>query len=449
MFEDIRSLIEHFEEKNDLIRIKKEIDPKFELAAISKKLDGKSPVLFENVKNRKVVLGFFGTRERIASSLDVDIRKLRDYILKAVENPKPVKIVEDAPVKENVIKNFDLRDLPIPTHYEKDAGAYITCGVIIAKDPETGVRNASYHRMLLKDKDTLGVLINGWRDLMKYYRKAEERDEPLEIAVCIGLDPSTLFAAAATGVPIEVDEFEIASSLLGKHMELVKCENVDIEVPANTEIVLEGEILPKVREPEGPFADFTGIYDIRRDNPVIKIKGIMHRDDPIYQDILPISREHLLLGAVPREPVMYKALKMNVNVLDVHLTLGSCGRFTAVISIKKEGECEGRDAILTALSTQRDLKHVVVVDDDIDIFDERDVEWAVTTRYQSDKDTIMIKDLSGSLDPSGRIDSRKLGIITAKMGIDATKSFEEGAMRSYEKPKIPFEIDLREYMEDV
>ncbi|MCK4432518.1 MAG: UbiD family decarboxylase, partial [Methanomicrobia archaeon] len=161
------------------------------------------------------------------------------------------------------------------------------------------------------------------------------------------------------------------------------------------------------------------------------------------------SREHLLLGAVPREPVMYKALKMNVNVLDVHLTLGGCGRFTAVISIKKEGECEGRDAILTALSTQRDLKHVVVVDDDIDIFDERDVEWAVTTRYQSDKDTIMIKDLSGSLDPSGRIDSRKLGIITAKMGIDATKSFEEGAMRSYEKPKIPFEIDLRGYMEDV
>jgi UbiD family decarboxylase len=309
----------------------------------------------------------------------------------------------------------DLTKLPVPTFYKKDGGPYLTAGVIIAKDPETGVRNASIHRMLVKGKDRLGVRIVP-RNLYTYYKKAEELDEPLEIAIAIGMNPATLLASC-TSIPITADELEVANSFHNGEMKLIKCDTVDLEVP-DCEILLEGQIIPHERDSEGPFVDLTDTYDVIRQEPVISI-GKMHcKDKPLYHAIMPAGNEHKLLQGLPQEPRIYRAVQNTVpTVKNVVLTEGGCCWLHAAISIQKQTPGDGKNVIMAALAAHPSLKHCVVVDEDINIFNGDDIEYAIATRVKGDEDILIVPGARGSsLDPRATPDGT-----TTKVGVDATK----------------------------
>ena len=253
------------------------------------------------------------------------------------------------------------------------------------------------------------------RDLYRYFRRASRNGKGLEIAIAIGVHPAILFSAAFS-YSIYLDELKLATSLLGG-LELAECETVDLEVPKESEIVIEGKILPNEEAWEGPFMDITGTYDIRRKQPVIEVTNIMHRRDAIYHALLPAGEEHKLLMGMPQEPRIFESVQKIAEVKNVCLTRGGCNWLHGVISIKKNSPGEAKNVILSALAAHPSMKHVIVVDDDIDIFNPVEVEYAIATRFQGDKDLIIIKGAKGSsLDPS----SKKEGV-TTKLGIDATR----------------------------
>ncbi|MBX6396627.1 MAG: UbiD family decarboxylase, partial [Alicyclobacillaceae bacterium] len=321
-----------------------------------------------------------------------------------------------APVKENIIlEQIDMLSLfPIPTHHEKDSGPYITAGLLIVRDPETRKQNVSIHRLQISSGDKLGVLLLP-RHAYHLYKQAESQGKPLECAIAIGVDPLTLLASQAS-TPYGVDELEIAGALRGQPLPVVRCETVDIDVPAFAEIVIEGKILPHVREPEGPFGEFPKYYGPRSDKQVIQVTAITHRNDPIFYTILPAGYEHLLLGGIPREASLFETIRQTVpTVKAVHMTLGGTCRYHAVISIKKQQEGQGKNAILAAFANSFDIKHVIVVDEDIDVFNMEEVEWALATRFQASKDLVIVNDAQGSkLDPSTQDG------VGSKMGFDCT-----------------------------
>jgi len=449
MIEDLRSQIKATEEWGELLRICREVDRRFELSAICKKMEADKPILFENVKGNSmpVVVGLDNSRTRIARVLGTDDFGLTPRYLEAIHHPLPPKIVNDGPVKEvKTTREIDLEKIfPIITHYEKDGGPYITAGVVVAEDPPNKIRNVSYHRLQITGKDEIGLLIQP-RHLWKLYTEREKENKSLEVAIAIGLDAAIRLAGATWGslIPLGFDELSIAGALRQKPVEIIRCETVDVMVPARAEIILEGEILPRLRRTEGPFAEFTGTYGEVWENPVLRVKAITHRKNSIYQDLLTFTPEHHLLLSIPYEPVVYQAVKAYVpGTKAVHVTPSSCGKFHAVISIQKEHEGDGKDAILAGLYSVRDIKLVTVVDDDVDLYNPRDVEWAVATRFQADRDLVVISGAKGNeLDPS----CQELAL-TAKMGIDATRSL--GRKERFEKIRIPgFEkIKIENYLE--
>ena len=448
MIDDLRSQLKAVEAWGDLVRIRKEVNPRFELPAICKKLEADKAVLFEKVQGHSmpVAVGLDNNRSRIARVLGTDDFGLTPRYLEAIHSPLPPQIVSDGPVKEvKITQKIDLEKmLPVITHYEKDGGPYITAGVVIAEDKKNQIRNISYHRLQVAGKDEIRLLIQP-RHLWKLYTDKEKENQPLEVAVAIGLDAAIRLAGATWGslIPLGFDELSIAGALRRKPVEIVRGETVEVMVPARAEIVLEGEILPRLRRTEGPFAEFTGTYGEVWENPVMRIKAITHRQNPIYQDLLTFTPEHHLLLAIPYEPVVYQAVRTYVpGTKAVHVTPSSCGKFHAVICIRKEHPGDGKDAIVAGLYSIRDIKLVTVVDDDVDPYNLREVEWAVATRFQADRDLVVIAGAKGNeLDPSC-----PQMALTAKMGIDATKPLERS--ERFEKIRIPDleKINLQEYL---
>ena len=443
MIDDLRMQLEAVEDWGEVLHIRKEVDPRFELPAICKKLEAGKAVIFEKVKgySMPVVVGLDNSRSRMARVLGTDDFGLTLRYLEAIRSPLPPVVVKDGPVKEvKITGKIDLLNtLPVITHYEKDGGPYITAGVVIAEDKSHGIRNISYQRMQITGKDEIGLLIQP-RHLWKLYSDREKENQPLEVAVVIGLDTAIRLAGATWGslIPLGFDELSIAGALRQKAVEIVPCETVGVMVPARAEIVLEGEILPGTRKSEGPFAEFTGTYGDVWENPVLRVKTITHRKEPIYQDLLTFTPEHHLLLAVPYEPVVYQAVKTYVpGTRAVHITPAGCGKFHAVVCIRKEHEGDGKDAILAGLYSVRDIKLVTVVDEDVDPFNPREVEWAMATRFQADRDLVIISGAKGNeLDPS----CPQLAL-TAKMGIDATKPLARS--ERFEKIRIPGVEDLK------
>ncbi len=284
-------------EKEFKVRIiEDEVSVKYEVARILREYP-KETIIFENIKesNMKIIAGICNTREKIARGISVTVPEITKKIMEATENPVPVENIEG--VNKNYItqKKPDLSKIPVPTYYKKDGGAYLTAGVVIAKDPETGIRNASIHRMLVNSKNRLGIRIVP-RNLYTYYKRAEEMGKPLEVAIAIGMHPATLLATT-TSVPITVDEIEVANNFHNGNMKLIKCENVDLEVP-DAEIIMEGQIPPREREPEGPFVDLTDTYDVVRNEPVIELSKIHYKENPYYHAIMPAGFEHRLLQEI-------------------------------------------------------------------------------------------------------------------------------------------------------
>ena len=416
----MREFLKVLENDFKVLNIEKEISTKYEVSKILKKYD-KEVVIFKNIKESEmdIISGICNTREKIACSISASVSQITSRIVKATENPTPIEKVEKVHQNFNTTMDADLSKLPVPTYYKKDGGAYLTAGVIIANDPETGVRNASIHRMLVKDKNRLGVRIVP-RNLYTYYKKAEKLDKPLEIAIAIGMNPATLLASC-TSIPITADELEVANTFHNGEMKLIKCETVDLEVP-DCEILLEGQILPNERESEGPFVDLTDTYDIIRKEPIIKIEKMHYKDNPLYHAIMPAGNEHKLLQGLPQEPRIYKAVQNTVpTVKNVVLTEGGCCWLHAAISIQKQTPGDGKNVIMAALAAHPSLKHCVVVDEDIDIFKSNDIEYAIATRVKGDEDILIVPGARGSsLDPRATPDGT-----TTKVGVDATKLLDK------------------------
>ena len=449
-FTQLRTWLSHLADTNRLVVTKKNVLLKHELAAIAKKLDGKSSVFFPGPDGHSmpVVSGFMSSRSWIAEAMGVSEADLLNAYRLAADNPLPCNLVKEGPCQEVVHRDFDVRTLlPVPTHSEHDSGPYITAGLVIAKNPKTGVQNVSINRIQVNSKDRMAVLILP-RHLHAFQQAAEELNQPLPVAVVIGVDPLTLLASQAIA-PIDSDELEIAGALHGQPLDVVKCLSNDVLVPANAEIVIEGHIPPKVRELEGPFGEYPKYYSSQEKRQVIVVDTVTHRKDPIFHTIVPAELEHLLLGSIPREATILSHLRRSFpGVLDVHLSLGGVGRYHLYVQIKKTHEGLPKNVISGAFSSHYDVKHVVVVDEDVDVHDPAQVEWAIATRFQAKRGLIVIHDAQGSvLDPSttvglpidedGVIPAQFQGM-SSKMGLDATKPLTyEGHV--FTKVKIPGE----------
>ncbi|MGB9200543.1 UbiD family decarboxylase [Methanobacterium sp.] len=416
----MREFLKTLENDFTIVTIDEQISTKYEVSKILKEHNNEV-VIFNNIKesDMRIISGICNTREKIASSISSTVPEITQRIIQATENPTKIEKIESTGKSFKTSMKADLTKLPVPTFYKKDGGAYLTAGVIIAKDPETGVRNASIHRMLVKGKDRLGVRIVP-RNLYTYYKKAEELDEPLEIAIAIGMNPATLLASC-TSIPITADELEVANSFHNGEMKLIKCDTVDLEVP-DCEILLEGQIIPHERGSEGPFVDLTDTYDVIRQEPVIHVEKMHYKDKPLYHAIMPAGNEHKLLQGLPQEPRIYRAVQNTVpTVKNVVLTEGGCCWLHAAISIQKQTPGDGKNVIMAALAAHPSLKHCVVVDEDIDIFNGDDIEYAIATRVKGDEDILIVPGARGSsLDPRATPDGT-----TTKVGVDATKLLDK------------------------
>ncbi len=432
-----RSFLEQLDKSRELIKIKKEVSTEYEMAGIIDAL-GEKPVFFEKVKesNIPVAGGLVSSKELIAKALNIEKEQLLPKLSNAIENPVRPNVVEKGECQEIVEKDVDLTKLPIMRYTEKDGGKYIASAICVIKDPELG-RNTCFHRLMLLDKNRFVARIVEERGTDTALKKSGGE---LDIAICIGNSTAVLLAAS-TSLPKDVDEMGMANAL--EKTELVKCKTIDVEVPKDCEIVLEGRIT-KERTSEGPFLDLTGIVDRVRQQPVIKIKCITHRENPIYQTILAGRNEHKFLMGMPKAPTIFNEVNKVCECKDVYITPGGCSWLHAVVQIKKQNPDDGKKAIEAAFKGHRSLKHCVVVDDDINIYDPNDVEWAIATRFQADKDAVIFPEQRGSsLDPSGDLTEGKKAT-TCKMGLDATIPFQKTG-KGFKKEEYR-RVDLKKFL---
>lgn len=422
MQEGLRDYLKILEENNELIIIDKKVKPIDVSALIS---DSSKAVWLKDVEgyDMSVVGGLVKDAKKIALALKCKPDEIARKILKAIRNPIPTVTVTDAPLKEVIIseENVDLTLIPQIMQHEKDGGPYIGSGVQFAVHEKWG-KDAGMYRHMYRTKNTMGVDFNSPNDIRMFYSEAYEKGKPLEMAVAIGLHPIEMVAADAS-VPTGVNEMTVASALRGEPLEMIKCETINVEVPANAEIVLECEVLPTGwTTDEGRYGEFHGISGDVKKNPVVKVKTITHRKDAIFHSLI-MPWEVYGLGAPSRE---FQA----INVLEaarlrpkaVRSTSGACNFFELIVSLDHPKPGEGKAAIM-ALMAIMGVKMITVVDDDIDIYDDEQVRWAVALRVQADKDVVIVTNLQAKhVDPSVRSSELPKGQMptTAKMGIDAT-----------------------------
>lgn len=433
---DFRSFIKKLEASGKLVRIKRPVSKKFEAASILKKLDGNA-VLFEKIKESEfsVAGNVFSSKESIARYFGCKPQELIRKMVDALNKPTKPNIVKKAPCQEVVIdeKDIDLDKLPILRHTRIDGGNYITSGVFIARDKELGM-NASFHRCMQLDKKRFSVRVCE-RNLYEFLKRASGT---LDVAVCIG-NPANVLLAGATSPPIGQFEFEIANSL--EKLDVVKAKFADVLVPANSEFVIEGTLTMNELEDEGPFLDLTGTMDFVRKQPVLTVKKITHRRNAIWHALLPGGNEHGLLMGMPREPTIFAEVSKVAKCINVNITPGGCSWLHAVVQIEKESDEQIRKVIEAAFKGHSSLKHVFVVDKDIDANNMQEVEWALATRFQGDKQLYIYPNQKGSsLDPSAEQPSRN----TCKVGFDLTIPL---ARDKKDFEKVAYEpIDLKKFL---
>jgi 2,5-furandicarboxylate decarboxylase 1 len=427
---------------NQLAEIEKEVSLQYEIGTVLANLEKKNlgAGFFKNVKDRDipVIGGVLGSMERIALALGCSKDKIVEVTGQALDNPiKPVKVA-NAPCQENILTGdqVDLGKLPIPQHAPKDGGPFITGGVIVSKELHGTRQNLSFQRMQVKGRDKLGIMINEWRHLKEFYDEAEAEGKALPIAIAIGVDPVIYIGA---GLRYDGDEMELAGALRGEPIEVVKCITSDVYVPARAEIIIEAEVVPNYREEEGPLGEFTGHYSDPWPSPTLKVNAITYRNNPIYQTIAGASFEHINLGNVlPREPLLKKfTTYVSKGVINVHIPPYGSG-FLALVQLRKKNPGEPKNVALAAMMTYVNIKNVIVVDEDVDIYNPSDVMWAVSNRVVPERDIFYIPNAQGhELDPCS--DNR--GVQT-KMGIDATLAEDSKGLERVVYP----DVDLSEYL---
>ncbi|MGC9399040.1 MAG: UbiD family decarboxylase [Anaerolineae bacterium] len=411
---DLRVFLAELDAAGELQRVATPTDPIFEVARQIAARDGRA-LLFEHPTGHpgwRVASGYVAQRAHFARALGCDVTALLERITAALAQPARPPVVENAPCQEVLMSTVDLRRVPIPRYHPLDGGAYVTAGVSVVRDPDLG-QNLAFHRMLVRDPQHLTVRVVEGRGTHRAWQK---RPEGLPMAVCIGLPPHVLLAAA-TSPPPGVDEATVAHALASTP--LTRAKTVPLNIPAEAELVLEG-VLTHELDREGPFPDLTGTLDGVRQQPVFRVTAITHRRDPIFHALLPAGLEHKLLMGMPREPTIFAEVNKVTQCTGVSITPGGCSWLHAVVQIEKQGPEDGRRAIEAAFRGHSSLKHVVVVDTDVDIYDPQDVEWAIATRVQAGRDLVIFRDQPGSsLDPSAR---QRPGAKARsdKVGVDAT-----------------------------
>ena len=450
MAQDLRSFLDLIKRRKpeDFRIVSKPVDPAYEITALVVKLEREAkqrPVLlFENVKGTKfpVLTNLHASRARLAAAMNASPEETQRAYLRAMEKPILPKVVPTGPVKEVVLTGdtVNLYELPQMVHHEGDAGPYLTAAISFAKDPTAEVWNCAYNRLMIKGRDTTSIHLTTGKHLWEFHRIAESRGEPLPVAFVIGVHPAIALGALAIG-SIDEDERGIMGRLLGEPLELVKCETSDVLVPAHAELVLEAEILPRERTPEGPFGEFTGYSLGERQREVVRVKAITHRRDAMFQDITVAHLDHLLLSTIPMEANLYRAVRAMVpSVKAVRVP----GPFTCFVSIEQRVPGQAKNAIVAVLGADLYMKRVVVVDHDVDLFDDRQVNWAIATRCQPDRDITIVTNARGSdLDPSTREDG-----YTAKWGVDATAkpSLAAYTPRHRVPPEVWQRINLKDFL---
>ena len=422
---NLREFLTKLEKEGKLTRITKEVSIEYELANLLYSL-GEQPTIFENVKgfDYPVFGGITASRDTIADALSTTKEGILPKLVQALREPKEPAMVDqkDAPCQEVIDHDPDLSKLPFLLHLPGDGGRYASATVAIIKDPETG-RNACYHRLMEVGKNRATARLIPKRQTRTTYDRIEG---DLEMAVCIGSSVPVMLAASL-GPPPGVDELAIANAL--DRTDLVKCVTKDIEVPADAEIVLEGRLVKEV-DREGPFVDLTETRDFERQEPVFVIDCITHRKDAMYQVLLPGRMEHKTLMGMPKEPTIYDEVSKVADCKNVYVTLGGGSWLHSIVQITKHEADDGKKAIDAAFLGHKSMKHVTVVDDDVDIYDPVAVEWALATRFQADKDQVTLLAKPGSsLDPSSDHSGKKT--LTTKTGLDAT---------------IPADVDPKKYV---
>lgn len=424
---DLRAFLQELESKSpeDVWRIPDEVEPGYEIAALVLELErrGEHPVLwFERVRGSRfpLVTNVFADRRRYARALGVPFESLAEEWVRRGDRRLTPVVRPTGPVKDVVTQGaeVELTALPIVRHFTEDAGPYITNGIVVARDPDTGVHNASFHRMQLVGRNRLRTSLHSRRHLWDYQKRAEARGEGIPVSIVVGAHPLFHFGSGLWKGPIDADEYEVAGGFLGAPLELTPGVTVPVATPCDAEIVIEGTILAGVREPEGPFAEFTGYASERSTQHVIDVSAVLHRRDAIYQDIVGgMSAEHTQLLAVPAEARMLKVLRAHYpGVRAVSYPMSGTCRLHCYVSLRPTAEGQARNLALAAFGEDLGLKLVVVVDDDVDVHRESEVLWAVATRMQADQDLTVIPNAMGAiLDPSTRAGT------TAKLLIDATQ----------------------------
>jgi 2,5-furandicarboxylate decarboxylase 1 len=412
---------------DEIVRIREPVDLRFETTSVVFELDraGKSPVMvFENVggQTMPVVTNVAGNRKLLAACLGVPLDDLPSAFRQRCQTYLPCEVVERAAWDEIVLEgdDVDLTKLPIPLQFSVDGAPYITAGQISARDPISGVDTTGFHRLMVRGKNRLGVSLHSRRRMYEFHRRAEEHGQSLPVAITIGTHPLHYMGSMVYAYPPNVRKFEIIGGLFGEPYRLARCGVQDLEVPAGAEMIIEGEILAGVHEPEGPFGEFTGYASYRSTQNVFVAHRIRMRRDAMFHSVTSgMSRDHILISCITREGEILNTIRRNLpNVRAVHVPHTTCGAFMAIVSMKKTAEGEPQMAIMATFGTELYTKYVIVVDEDVDIFNMNDVMWALATRVRAEKDIIFIPGAKGAiLDPSSDPETFTL----TKMGIDATK----------------------------
>ena len=411
----------------EFLRIKVPVSTQLDMTSIIFELEhaGKSPVVvYENVEGHTmpVVTNIAGNRRLLAACLGVPQPDLPSAFRERCQKYIPCEVVKDAPWNEVVLEGdqVDLTKLPIPTHFSVDAAPYVTAGQLTARDPLTGVDTTGFHRFMLTGKNRLGVSLHSRRRMYEFHRRAEAKGESLPAAITLGIHPLHYMGSMVFAYPPNVRKFEIIGGLFGEPYRLAKTGVQDLEVPAGAEIIIEGEILANVHEHEGPFSEFTGYASYRSTQNVFVAHRVRMRKDAMYHSVASgMSQDHILVSCVTREGEILNTLRRNLpNVIAVHVPHRTCGAFLAIVKMKKSSQGEPQQAIMAALGTEFYTKYVIVVDEDVDIFDMNDVMWAVSTRVKAEKDIVFIPGAKGAiLDPTSDPET----FTVTKMGIDATR----------------------------
>jgi len=442
MTSDIRSFLQEIKKTNDLIKVKKKVSTKYEIAALTAKLDGSKAVLFENIKGSKIKLvsNLVGSRDRFAQAIGSKKSDINQKIVKAISSAKKPKISTTAKFFEN--SSNDISILPIVTHFQNESGPFITSSILYTKNLETKSQNSSFHRLMPIGKNQFSIRMVEGRDLHRSFMFAKKHGEDLPIAITVGVHPA-ISIASAFQAEWGKNELDIANSLLNNKLTLTKCPITRMLVPSTTEIVMEGKILQDKTYKEW-MVEMLRTYDMPRSAPVIEIEKLYFRNNAIYHDILSGYSEARLLMGIPIESKLNgKLKKIFPQIKQVILTSGGANWLHAVVQISKTKSTNVKKIINETFANHRSLKMVTIVDDDIDPTDAVAVEFAMATRFQADKDLVIIKNVRGSsLDPSS--DQKKLR--TAKMGIDATipTSKRPGGFRLGKIPKA--KTNLKDYL---